>query len=177
MGDVVCANAPGKVAMAAPASAVVLRAWRRVIIIFSRLRFSVVGFGNSTFDTRRRARVQLFRQCPDFKVARLARRGAAGRSATRPTQFGHCQFFMGELVYGSRRRRNADGNETRFKGETGCHWRCQLVFSTRRHLCIKCHRRQNRRGPVFHLEFGHDSCHMLFHRARAKAEDGGDLAV
>jgi len=28
-------------------------------------------------------------QRPDFKVARLALRGAAGRSATRPTKFGH----------------------------------------------------------------------------------------
>jgi hypothetical protein len=27
--------------------------------------------------------------CPNFKVARLALRGAAGRSATRPTKFGH----------------------------------------------------------------------------------------
>jgi hypothetical protein len=34
---------------------------------------------------------KILRQCPDFKVARLALRGAAGRSATRPTRFGHCQ--------------------------------------------------------------------------------------
>jgi hypothetical protein len=36
---------------------------------------------------------QIFWQCPDFKVARLALRGAAGRSATRSTKFRHSQFF------------------------------------------------------------------------------------